>query len=122
MMRHFIAKRGSSAPFKLAMLVLLASFLSQAILLGTHRHLPAAARHGINGATLQWPEVGFSKPSHPCEICQALAIGGHYVPPRPFSLGAPVFVAWHSLDLANTPASTVRLTHHWQSRAPPAAA
>ncbi len=121
MMRHFIANRRSSASFNLAMLVLLASFLSQAILLGTHRHLPPAARHGISGATLQWPEIGLSKPSQPCELCQALAIGGHYVPPQPFSLRAPILVTWHSFDLANTPASTVRLTHHWQSRAPPPA-
>lgn len=104
------------------LLVLLLSLSWQTVVLGTHRHLPAATSWilAADGKRADAPDrqVPADQPAG-CAICAELATAGAYLIPTAATLAAPAREAFHFAPSRLTALALPAPKRGWQSRAPP---
>ena len=109
-----------------AMLAVLLLALSwQSVVSQTHRHFhaPAGTVLAIAQDASSLPGKGQQAPYDPasdCSICRQIAHAGAALLPDPVAIEAPAFAEFRPGETPPLDPASVRRSHAWRSRAPPA--
>lgn len=113
-------RRDWPASFRVLMALLIALFVFETSVVQTHVH--GLGGHETVAATkvLGHTSGQFTAPAATCELCKALAAGGHTLPPEPGPLLIGLVFGPEIFAPALSTTAVLQRSHAWQSRAPPA--